>query len=50
MKNKIIEMNDLYNILNSNKLHSCSIEITNCCSFYCDHCYVDKTTIIGNKM
>ncbi len=44
MKNKIIEMNDLYNIIGSNKLHSCSIEITNTCSFRCNHCYVDKST------
>jgi MoaA/NifB/PqqE/SkfB family radical SAM enzyme len=43
MKNKVIEMQDLYDILNSNKIKSCSIEITNTCSFKCDHCYVEKS-------
>ena len=43
MKQKLINMTDLYKILGSNIINSCSVEITNNCSFFCEHCYIDKT-------
>ena len=42
MKNELIDISSLYNLLNSKIINNCTIEITNVCSFFCSHCYIDK--------
>lgn len=45
MNNVEINYGQLMQILNSNILKECTIEITNGCPFRCDHCYVEKSNI-----
>ena len=45
METKEIYMEDLLNLMDSNILRDCMIEITNKCPFLCDHCYVDNAEI-----
>lgn len=45
MKEVNLNYNEFENLIynkSPNKIKSCLIELTNCCNFRCEHCYVDK--------
>ena len=41
--NKEVSQSELFALLGTSILNECTIEITNICPFFCDHCYVEKS-------
>lgn len=43
MKNEEINISEFMDLLSTHNLKRCTIEITNVCPFFCDHCYIENS-------